>query len=607
MKSRKNINLKRVKGFCKLKSLIIIISLLIFTAGLQITGISFEIPNADAAGNITSDILSTIEINEFGAVVINYNIILKNSGTTDEALNDGVILHLPLEYKENINAYRVNSSSTIQEISFSTKANNTILKVNTGNNFRVSPNNNEFINIELILVNIVTPLEREGLYYANVPFITTSNLHIDEHKLILRAPNSAPFYNISDYSLKGDSSFSRNQLSYYEVAETRVLNITEADYREEKFLVLVNPGVKAFSLLQVNSFTREIYISEDGEVMIKEKIDISNLDSGMEMLLLTLDLIGDERDEFNVPVIRNITTVTDREPAIMDTQQIILENPPANRLNLKKLSRHSLDKGNSMIIQYEYRLDEQFIHIGTNSITANIPTKPTLKTIANEYKIIIIESNVFSISSDSPFELKLDAQNQLENTNITITYVPGIAWASNESLPIGSVIFILATLGMMTKIERKEEQNDEVGDDDIVVKMRELAVLYSEEISLLKNIMERLEKWNKEEVKKTQIENVKNEIKTIRTRNTGKISILRNEVVELKPSQKELFNNLNRDEQSLERDILQMIQLYEQYRLNRINSQDMESKLSEYKSNVLKKINDIIALIQSNVDSLKQN
>ena len=80
-----------------------------------------------------------------------------------------------------------------------------------------------------------------------------------------------------------------------------------------------------------------------------------------------------------------------------------------------------------------------------------------------------------------------------------------------------------------------------------------------------------------------------------------------NEILELKSSQKELFNNLNRDEQSLERDIFQMIQLYEQYRLNRINSQDMESKLSKYKSNVLKKINDIVASIQSNVDSLKQN
>ena len=159
----------------------------------------------------------------------------------------------------------------------------------------------------------------------------------------------------------------------------------------------------------------------------------------------------------------------------------------------------------------------------------------------------------------------------------------------------------------MTKIERKEEGDVEIREDDIVVKMNELTGLYSEEVSLLKNIIERLGKWNKDEIKKSQIENVKSEIRSIRTRNVGKLALLRNEILELKPSQKELFNNLNRDEQSLERDIFQIIQLYEQYRLNRINSQDMENKLSEYKSNVLKKINDIVASIQSNVDSLKQN
>ena len=165
----------------------------------------------------------------------------------------------------------------------------------------------------------------------------------------------------------------------------------------------------------------------------------------------------------------------------------------------------------------------------------------------------------------------------------------------------------MAVLGMMTRIERKEEGDVELGEDDIVVKMNELTGLYSEEVSLLKNIIERLGKWNKDEIKKSQIENARNEIKSIRTRNTGKLAVLRNEILELKSSQKELFNNLNRDEQSLERDIFQMIQLYEQYRLNRINSQDMEDKLSEYKSSVLKKINDIVASIQSNVDSLKQN
>tara|TARA_B100001750_G_scaffold242947_1_gene257247 strand:- start:93 stop:1826 length:1734 start_codon:yes stop_codon:yes gene_type:complete len=577
----------------------------VFTAGLQIAGISFDIPNADAVGNITSDITSTIEFTEVGSIIINYNMILKNSGTSAESLNDNIVLYLPLEYKDNIKAYRFNSSSTIQGISFSTKLNNTLLTLNT-NGFSVSPNKDEFVNIELILMNIVEPLGREGMYFANVPFITTSNLHIDNLRINLRAPNSAPFYNISDYAVKSEA-FSRSQQNHFEVATVAIEDVTKNDYREESFIVLANPGIKAFSILQVDSFIREIYISNKGEVMIRETIEITNSNFGMEMDLISLDLVGDERDELNIPIIRNVTSVPNREPALTESRLIILENTPANRLDLKRIVRHSLDDGNTMIIKYEYRLGDEFIQVGTNSITANIETKPTIRIVANEYKILITESNAFSISSESPFEVSLDGNQQIQNNNITITYVPGIAWASNTSLPIGTAIFVIALLGMMTKIERKEEGDVEIREDDIVVKMNELTGLYSEEVSLLKNIIERLGKWNKDEIKKSQIENVKSEIRSIRTRNVGKLALLRNEILELKPSQKELFNNLNRDEQSLERDIFQIIQLYEQYRLNRINSQDMENKLSEYKSNVLKKINDIVASIQSNVDSLKQN
>ena len=365
MKSRKYINLKRVNGFCKLKSLIIIVSLLVFTAGLQITGISFDIPNAAAVGNITSDITSTIEINEFGVVIINYNIILKNSGTVDESLNDDIVLYLPLEFKENIRAYKLNSSSTIQGISFSTKSNNTLMTLKTDNNFKVSSDKDEFINVELMIMKILTSVDRDGMYYAKVPFITTSNLHIENQVVKLMVTNSMPFYNISDYVIKG-SGFSRSQQNFYEVAELRVTNITKTDYREENFIILANPGIKAFSIIQVDSFIREIYISERGEVMIREKIEITNANIGMEMDLISLDLIGDERDEFNVPKIRNITTVTDREPVVTEVRQIILENSPANRLDVKKIARHSLDKGNTLTLQYEYRLDDEFIQIGTN-------------------------------------------------------------------------------------------------------------------------------------------------------------------------------------------------------------------------------------------------
>jgi len=125
-------------------------------------------------------------------------------------------------------------------------------------------------------------------------------------------------------------------------------------------------------------------------------------------------------------------------------------------------------------------------------------------------------------------------------------------------------------------------------------------------MSLLRNILERIGKIDKENIKKNQIENVKNEVNTIRTRNSAELATLRKDIISLRPAQRELFSNLNKEEQLLERDIFQIIQLYEQYRLNRININDMEDKLGEYRKNVLKKIDGIIAIIQANMDVLKQ-
>ena len=125
-------------------------------------------------------------------------------------------------------------------------------------------------------------------------------------------------------------------------------------------------------------------------------------------------------------------------------------------------------------------------------------------------------------------------------------------------------------------------------------------------MSLLRNILERIERIDKEDIKKNQIENVKNEVNTIRTRNSAELVTLRKDIISLRPSQRELFSSLNKEEQLLERDIFQIIQLYEQYRLNRININDMEDKLGEYRKNVLKKIDGIIAIIQANMDVLKQ-
>lgn len=590
--------------FCKLKPLIIIISILIFIAGLQISNVFVDIPEAHASSHIESVLTSGIVINELGVVVINYNLKLSNSGQTEESLDNDIVLHLPLEFKNKIDGYRINSSTTNAELIISSNWKNTLLSVKTNGEFKISPNKEFYVNIELILTDILKSTERPGLYFAEVPIITTSNIHIDKEILEIRVPNSAPFYNISDYTIKGNA-FSRSQQVNWEVARAEFLNVTSNDYRNENVLVLANPGIKAFSIIKVDSFLREIYISKQGDVMIRERIEIRNAENGMELHQIGLDLLGPERDDLNVPIIRSVTSVSDREPVLIDTKIIILENTPANRLDLKKLTRYVFATNTTLILNYEYRLNEEFINVNANSISVDIPTERTLNTIAKEYKIVIIESNSFQISTESPMELNLSPNEQLENMNITLSYTPKLAWASNQSFPVGSIIFVLALLGMMTQVEKKKEEGIEV-EDEIDVKIQELAAFYGERMSLLRNILERIEKIDKEDIRKNQIENVKNEVNTIRTRNSAELVTLRKDIISLRPSQRELFSSLNKKEQLLERDIFQIIQLYEQYRLNRININDMEDKLGEYRKNVLKKIDGIIAIIQANMDVLKQ-
>ena len=590
--------------FCKLKPLIIIISILIFIAGLQISNVFVDIPEAHASSHIESVLTSGIVINELGVVVINYNLKLSNSGQTEESLDNDIVLHLPLEFKNKIDGYRINSSTTNAELIISSNWKNTLLSVKTNGEFKISPNKEFYVNIELILTDILKSTERPGLYFAEVPIITTSNIHIDKEIVEIRVPNSAPFYNISDYTIKGNA-FSRSQQVNWEVAKTEFLNVTSNDYRDENVLVLANPGIKAFSIIKVDSFLREIYISKQGDVMIRERIEIRNAENGMELHQIGLDLLGPERDDLNVPIIRSVTSVSDREPVLIDTKIIILENTPANRLDLKKLTRYVFATNTTLILNYEYRLNEELINVNVNSISVDIPTERTLNTIAKEYKIVIIESNSFQISTESPMELNLSPNEQLENMNITLSYTPKLAWASNQSFPVGSIIFVLALLGMMTQVEKKKEEGIEV-EDEIDVKIQELAAFYGERMSLLRNILERIERIDKEDIRKNQIENVKKEVNTIRTRNSAELVTLRKDIISLRPSQRELFSSLNKKEQLLERDIFQIIQLYEQYRLNRININDMEDKLGEYRKNVLKKIDGIIAIIQANMDVLKQ-
>lgn len=582
-------------NFYKLKvATIIILSLFIFSVMPLVHSQNETISLDDIS--VSTRLENNIEITELGVVVINYRLTLDNFGTVDQTIKQDIIFHLPTEYYREIDAYNVISPFN-HKLTISRDYNNTLIILQTDENFIIQSGEDVGIEVELVLKDIVIGVtEREGMYKVLLPIIPTSNLHIDRQDMDIVVPNSIPFYNIS-------TTADRSQQMYFEIAEQGFDNITRIDNFSEDIFLLINEGTKSFTIGEVNSFLREIYISSKGEVMIRETIEITNAGGkGIELHKLGLNLIGPERDEFNVPIIRNITSTPSREPAIAARKTIVLQDTPINRLEIKQLTRNILGENMTAVISYEYKLDENLINTNLNSIVAEIPTSSTFKTIAKDYRIRIIQSDTYNILTDSSMEFELKGNDQLYGNNITLSYRPGFAWASNISFPVGTIIFLISLVGMMTQIEKRKE----VSEDEIITKMRELTGHYSEKISLIRNILIGVKKWDKNNINIMQISNVKNEINSIRTRTAGELSVLRKDIIDLQPLQKELFNSITRNEQLLDRDIFQILQLYEQRRLNRINIQEMEKKLTNNENNVSKRMDEIISALQTNTENLDQ-
>ncbi len=571
--------------FCKLKVSILIISLLFL--------LSF-VPNVQ--GQINDDFITTLDSNiiitEIGSGIINYRFSVTNNGLTAGTFDEDLIFYLPLEYEKKISGHNIISSSE-HIVSFSKDRKNVLIKIETLKPISINSGADIGIELELVIDDFIEKTERVGMYKALVPLVTSTNLLIHLEKVSVEVPGSAPFMNVTE-------QWERRQELYTEFQETSFNNVERKDERFGYIYILENSGQNSFSIIEINDILREIYISNKGDVMIRETITFTNRGfNGSILEFIALDLVGPERDNNNVPIVRNITSVPNREPVVLDSRDITLINSPVNKLPLKEIIRNPVGQGIMAVIKYEYKLDNTNIEINDFSISANIETKSPLNALANNYQIKILNSDSYKIKSQTT-NLKLEGNDQFYAEDITIEYSPGIAWASNISLPIGTTLFIIVLLGSMSNIEKPKEEEE----NEIIIKMKEFTEFYNKKIPTIRNISSGIKKWDKDDIQKKHIDNVKNELNSIKSRTAGEFASLKRDIINLDASQKELFDNITRYEQSFERDIFQMLQLCEQKRLNRINLPELEKRLSDYEKNVDDKINKTIAGIQTAISNL---
>ena len=583
--------------------ILIICFLLLFGTIIQVTDAQdMQLSSDIDKSQIQMKMDGTFQINELGVLLIEYKLTIINNSTANLIFNEPISFFLPKEYENKINAYFVESEALeIQNINYmnelviiSNNKRNTIVTIDFRNeNFEIKQGEDFGISLRLMLVDVIELTEKKGLYKVLIPEITTTNFQLQQLNFEMSVPETATYANISAH-------YTRTSFQIYDVATTIHVDIKPMfGQKFEYFFLTETEGSNAFSKVEVEEIVREIFITKNGKIMIKENLKIINK-GFYDLKYIQVNLIGPEVDENGVPLAKTITTMPNREPALNEKKLVILLNPPHNRLNIVEILRVGIPEGQSADITFVYALPEAYINHNFNSITVTIPIESPLFTISDKYSIVINSPDSFSIKTKSMITEFKDRE-QLSGKNITIEITPTLSWASMSIIPISSLIFITIFLGLSIYKEKPKEEEEK----EIVKKTRELLARYSEKITYEKNIFSGLINLSSEKVQQEYLSNIKNELTSIKNRYANVLGQLKREISDLDNTQKEKINKINQLEQSLERDIFQITKSYEQLNHENINKNDFEKRINQLQKDVEKRINEILSILNQMLDSIR--
>jgi len=583
--------------------ILIICFLLLFGTIIQVTDAQdMQLSSDIDKSQIQMKMDSTFQINELGVLLIEYKLTIINNSTANLIFNEPISFFLPKEYENKINAYFVESEALeIQNINYmnelvviSNNKRHTIVTIDFRNeNFEIKQGEDFEISLRLMLVDVIELTEKKGLYKVLIPEITTTNFQLQQLNFEMSVPETATYANISAH-------YTRTSFQIYDIATTIHVDIKPMfGQKFEYFFLTETEGSNAFSKVEVEEIVREIFITKNGKIMIKENLKIINK-GFYDLKYIQVNLIGPEVDENGVPLAKTITTMPNREPALNEKKLVILLSPPQNRLNIVEILRVGIPEGQSADITFVYALPEAYINHNFNSITVTIPIESPLFTISDKYSIVINSPDSFSIKTKSMITEFKDRE-QLSGKNITIEITPTLSWASMSIIPISSLIFITIFLGLSIYKEKPKEEEEK----EIVKKTRELLAKYSEKITYEKNIFSRLINLGSEKVQQEYLSNIKNELTSIKNRYANILGQLKREISDLDNTQKEKINKINQLEQSLERDIFQITKSYEQLNHENINKNDFEKRINQLQKDVEKRINEILSILNQMLDSIR--
>ena len=539
------------------------------------------IPQTLGQGEVELEIAldSTVTLHELGLITINETFTVSNP-TSSPVEMPTLHLLMPSEYFGKITATNIDGPVEMI-LTITNSSRGTILSAFHMSQLSLPPNGeSQIITIGFAVEGAVEPFPLD-FYRFIVPILpTVDGIMLNEVRSTIVVPATLTFGNVTDGMAIGGSGLAITISGTFG-------NVSSSEQRNEFVHLVEQPAAGVFTLVDFEDASRTVVVSPNGLISVREEFLMKNVGFGT---LTELNMIP-----IDDSVIR-VTVGATSDPPLKNPTRLFLIS---NRLDLQRAFSSVLRPGEKILVIYEYNLDREFLESTFGSVKVSVTPSPPVDSLMGSFKVGIELPFAFRLI-DGPNSVDIDGTEQLFGTDIIYEFRPGIIWASGTAFPIGTGIFLILLLGFFLS-----QRTDVKAEREIVLKINKLADIYQDKISIVGSIVSNFKRLEVGKMERRQVENVRGEMNSIRSKTSSRVSELRKAIIELDPKVGSSFAELSTQDQSYDRAVSQFIQTYDLQIQRKIKSEVFRTKTTDLDKQINKRASNIVNLVHSIVKQVE--
>ncbi|MGQ9719364.1 MAG: hypothetical protein ACUVWK_05985 [Nitrososphaerales archaeon] len=454
-------------------------------------------------------------LNDNGFVLVNDTLVVVNEFESP-AILPSINLTYPRELYDLITAYSISPDGFVFEKALTENSTKVIISPPQG--YIIQPSDNVSISIRVYLVRMFSPIA--GLNYsASIPLIPSLSLPIDRVESSLVLP-PAIFFSTQH------ENFTSSVINYRWTLKGTFYNVSEGSFRTDMVEINVFEGTY-FALLEFTGAEREFVISPLGSITVKDTITMVNYDN-KTISKLKPDLLTDDfRGVMIIPPLVN--------PFLN----------PSSDANKKQVDLGTgLIEGERYTLALEYSIKSpDFMKAKDGLLELLLPLKPPVNGVVYDYTLKVVLPEGFSAYSKTE-ESRANASPMDVEQRMDLRL--GLAWASQDIMPIASFVFIFALVALL--IAGKPKMEEATREIDIIIK--EYVETFKDRMATSKELVDFYKKRQSGQVSKVEFKRTRQLLEERREKSITKMNELKPKLVSLKPSLQEQLSkisNLHRD------------------------------------------------------------